>query len=103
MRYADRGLRNFSSILSKSPVQALLAKDADVLEKDNNGWTPLLLASDRGYTPIIQVLLDKGADIQTKEPKQGKTALHLAAAGGHVAVVQVRIQAARADKASHTK
>jgi ankyrin repeat protein len=31
-------------------VQALLSKGADVKEKDNSGWTPLMLAAERGDT-----------------------------------------------------
>jgi len=47
-------------------VQALLAKGADVNDKDSNGETALMWASRFGHLGVVQVLLAKGADVNAK-------------------------------------
>lgn len=44
--------------------QALLSKGLiNIDEGDPSGWTPLIVASNRGFSPAVQVLLDGGANI----------------------------------------
>jgi len=62
-------------------IRALLDHGADVNSVDNNGWTPLMVASDWGQTTLIELLLNKGANINAKKT-DGKTALMIAAEGG---------------------
>ncbi|NGX32253.1 MAG: hypothetical protein K1060chlam4_00294 [Candidatus Anoxychlamydiales bacterium] len=45
--------------------------------KNQNGLTPLMLASNLGYNPIIAFLVSKGANIEEKD-LTGKTAIHFA-------------------------
>ncbi len=48
-----------------------------VHKKDSNGWTPLHEGSRSGYTEIVEILLEKGANINEKT-NTGETALYLA-------------------------
>jgi ankyrin repeat protein len=44
-------------------------------ERDDQGGTPLIIADHKGYTNIVELLLDNGADIDAWEYNTGKTAL----------------------------
>lgn len=59
-------------------------KDVDTL--DEASLTPLLLAASRGQTAFVKLLVDNGAKPAYKDSK-GMTALHHAAVGGHVDVL----------------
>ena len=52
------------------------------------GWTPLLLASEKGYIDCINALINKGADINMKAiTPSGWTSLHGGSEYGHCDVV----------------
>jgi hypothetical protein len=38
----------------------------DIHERDNNGWSPIIIASRRGHVEIAGLLLSKGANIHDK-------------------------------------
>jgi len=81
MVYAqDLNLDLFSEIIGDDtvPVEALLAKGADVNAKDKDGMTALVFAAKFGCTEILKTLLSKGADVNAKD-KDGVTALLYAA------------------------
>jgi ankyrin repeat protein len=61
-----------------------------VNRKDDNGWTALHFAANRGHEAVVQLLLNKGADINAKT-KTGTTALHIAAQRGSEVVVRLLI------------
>ena len=67
-------------------VRLLLDKGADVNERQNNGTTPLVYASEKGYAEIVRLLLDRGADINSKI-WDGGTALSTARKYGHPDIV----------------
>jgi ankyrin repeat protein len=70
-------------------VKLLLDKGANVNVKENrNGATPLIVAAFEGNKEVIEQLLAKGADIDAKD-NEGNTALSLASARGHTAVVEL--------------
>ncbi|AAK14613.1 unnamed protein product [Ectocarpus sp. 4 AP-2014] len=56
------------------------------------GWTPLMLAADGGYSRIVSFLLNKGA-IARIMGDEGVTALHVSAKNGHVLVSIMLIRA----------
>ena len=47
-------------------VRFLLDLGADVNASDKEGWTPLLLAVERGHSSVARILLDRGANVNAK-------------------------------------
>ena len=45
----------------------LLDGGADIEAKENNGGTPVMLASSEGHDKVVKLLLDGGADIEVKD------------------------------------
>jgi len=74
-------------------VRELLARGAAVDTAMNGGLTPLHFASYEGYLEVVRELLARGAT------DNGRTALSLATAKGHVSIVQLlRAHAAANEK-----
>ncbi|KAH9089018.1 hypothetical protein Ae201684P_012304 [Aphanomyces euteiches] len=55
---------------------AILRRNADVEEPNNNGWRPLHFASKNGNQEVVKLLMDEGADPLAKT-KIGQTAFEL--------------------------
>jgi ankyrin repeat protein len=62
-----------------------------VIGKDEYGRTPLMWASEKGHTGIVNVLLKKGVNIHEKD-QQGWTSLMAASQGGHPEIVELLIE-----------
>jgi ankyrin repeat protein len=80
-------------------VAALLEADAAgamVDAQDRNLWTPLMLASMRGFEDIARLLLARGGARQELHDVHGRAALHWAAWKGHAGVVELLCEAPRA-------
>src|SRR5690606_2633745 len=60
---------------------AALNSGANPNARDKNGWTPLMLASQKANASLVQTLLDRGANVNDAN-KEKQTALHLAATIG---------------------
>ncbi|KAF9771252.1 hypothetical protein IL306_011134, partial [Fusarium sp. DS 682] len=68
------------------------AQQFNASDKDRSGRCLLHVAAERGYTRLIQILLDRGGDpnlIQSLESGSESHALYLAAAKGHESAVEV--------------
>jgi ankyrin repeat protein len=75
-----------------SVVEAILKMGADVDSKDSKyGRTPLLFAAKEGHDVVVELLLKKDADVNSKD-KYGTTPLSYAASGGHVAVLELLLE-----------
>lgn len=85
-----------SGLSSKSnftfTVRSLLDQGANANAKDSEvGDTALMRASERGHRDIVQLLYERGADVNAKD-KNGNTALHLAVRFENVAVVELLLK-----------
>lgn len=55
---------------------------------DESGWTPLHFAASRGFTELVQLLLDNGSGANVRDEAK-RTPLHIAANGGHIDTVKL--------------
>ncbi|KAJ0005825.1 hypothetical protein NQD34_015719 [Periophthalmus magnuspinnatus] len=86
---------------SENIVDFLLKQGADPLLTDQQGQTPLTLASRQGHVKVLKVLLDwaekQENEVATRMMEQvdveGWTALRSAAWGGHIEVVKLLLDA----------
>jgi ankyrin repeat protein len=74
-------------------VSFILDLGTDVNEQNENGWTALLSATDRGYAAVVRTLLNRGADVNAAcdcpgFQGGGWTPLMIAALRGHTGIVQ---------------
>ena len=60
-------------------VTAALKAGVDTNARDKSGWTALMYAIDKGYTPLAEMLLDANADPDVRAP-DGATTLIMAVA-----------------------
>lgn len=73
-------------------IKQLLNSGVSLNEADEQGRTPLHLASCSGYTELVRLLLEHGADPNRRDC-MGNTPLHLAAVTGKTSVVTLLLNA----------
>jgi ankyrin repeat protein len=70
-------------------VQLLIKNEINVNEADNEGQTPLTLATSKGLKSIVQIFLENGGDIDHKITKDGNTPLHIAVINNRVDMINL--------------
>lgn len=73
-------------------VRKLIEQGVNVNETDSNGDAPLVMAAYKGYTVIVKLLLEAGADVGALDPSMKATALHAAAYAGHADAARLLIE-----------
>jgi ankyrin repeat protein len=73
-------------------AMALLKNRHDLDSKDTYGRTPLLWAAEKGHAAVVKLLLEKGAELETKDKDYGQTPLSWAVKSGHEAVVKLLLE-----------
>lgn len=67
----------------------LLQKGTDIETFDPSGWTPLLIAVTQHQTPMVQLLLEYGAEPDIKCNLGQRTPLHQASEAGYADIVEL--------------
>jgi len=70
-------------------VEALIVKGASVNASWRYGETPLFFACDRGFTPVVKVLLEHGAEVNVEDSFDGMTPVTRAADKDRVDIVKM--------------
>ena len=73
-------------------ITALLKNKHDPDVKDTYDQTPLLWAAIQGHEAVVKLLLEKGAELESKDNINGRTPLSWAAIQGHEAVVKLLLE-----------
>jgi ankyrin repeat protein len=90
-RYSGRhSMANWTSYEYYYGLAHLWTKKADVNSTEGVGWTRLHMASRHGHFDIVHLLIDHGADVNTKMGHL--TALHLASHYGYFDIVKALLE-----------
>ena len=73
-------------------TMTLLKNRHDLDSKDTYGRTPLSWAADKEHEVVVKLLLEKGAELETKDNDYGQTPLSWATEEGHEAVVKLLLE-----------
>jgi ankyrin repeat protein len=73
-------------------VKKLIAQGVNVSELNANQDAPLVMAAYKGYSEIVKLLLEAGADVTAVDPGMKATALHAAAYAGRTEAARLLVQ-----------
>ncbi|CAC5403686.1 unnamed protein product [Mytilus coruscus] len=89
--YEDMALAGSCYIGTIELVKWLISRNSDINYCTEDGWFPLLWASQEGHIDVVKVLLQHSADVN-KCDSNGVSPLYIASENGHVNVVKVLLQ-----------
>ena len=73
-------------------VQATLDKGVDVNAKARYGMTALSFAADRGFEPLLTLLLDRGADVNVQDTFYKFRPIDMALSNGHLGAARLLLR-----------
>jgi hypothetical protein len=76
----------------REAIMALLKSGHDLDVKDTYNQTPLSWAARNGHEAVVKLLLEKGAELESKENRYGQTPLSWAARNGRETVVKLLLE-----------
>ncbi|CAG8853125.1 34348_t:CDS:2, partial [Gigaspora margarita] len=76
----------------KKVIDILINHGVDIKHANDKDETALHKAAYHGHQQIVQILLEKKADIIKAVSKDGWTSLHFAAAAGHIEVIKILLK-----------
>ncbi len=82
-----RTIHEAAQMGDSAAVEWHLRRGVEVDAGDLHGITPLFWASGGGFTEVVELLCDHGADVNARQPRLGSTPLHWAAQAGRADVV----------------
>ncbi len=80
-----------------SIVKSLLSAGADINKATPNGATPLYIASQKGYTEIVKLLVSDSRTDINKATQDGATPLNIASYKGYTEIVKLLVSDSRTD------
>jgi ankyrin repeat protein len=92
-KYGITPLLEASRTADVEMMDVLLKAGADPKQTHPEGESPLMAAARAGSVPAVRLLLDRGVDINAVDSVQKTSALMLASAEGHLAVVDALLNA----------
>jgi ankyrin repeat protein len=84
-----RGLHLAACFGLEAATNALLSRGHGPELTDSSGRTALLYAARKGHDAVVKLLMNSGANIDSKDAKWCRTPLSYAAENGHSAIVQL--------------
>lgn len=103
---ASEGKQQYAKNESYFEEAARLFSRESMEQLDNRGTAAVHLAAEHGHTSMLQVMIEKGVDINLSQDEPGEagtTALHCACANGHADVVKLLISAGADDTMKNLK
>lgn len=85
-------LRRAASAGDLAKVKALLDAGADVNAGNRYGATALAFACDKGHTEVVKLLLEKGANPNSKDTFYNSTPINWAVQKGHAEIVRALLE-----------
>lgn len=94
----DLNILLFKAIRQKNIKMAfaVLEHQRDVNRQNENGTTPLFLATVRNHIPMVELLLEAGADV-SKRNRRGETPLLRGSFWGYARIVELLLEKGKAD------
>lgn len=65
-------------------MSLLIDNKADLEEPNDEGYTPLMEAAREGHRDVVELLLSRGANVNSRVDENLETPLTLASSGGYL-------------------